>query len=218
MDILHSLIDFILHIDVHLDYAIVHYHSWTYLFLFLIIFIETGLVIMPFLPGDSLLFAIGAFTANGSFDYWTITFALLFAAIIGDTVNYAIGKYFGAKFLEKQNGKLINRAHLEAAHDFYEKYGAKMIIMARFVPIVRTFAPFVAGISKMSYKKFMSYNIIGGTVWIFSFISLGYFFGNLPAVKGNLKLVMVAIIFLSILPGVIEYLREKQKLKVGQNS
>lgn len=213
MDIVHSLIDFILHIDVHLDYAIANYHSWTYLLLFLIIFIETGLVIMPFLPGDSLLFAIGAFSARGSFEFWTISLSLLGAAILGDTVNYAIGKYFGNKLFDKEDSKLFNKKHLYKAHEFYEKYGAKTIILARFVPIVRTFAPFVAGIGNMTYKKFMSYNIIGATLWIFSFIPLGYFFGNLPFIKGNLKLVMTAIIVISVLPGVIEFLREKQKLR-----
>lgn len=213
MDIVHTLIDFILHIDVHLDYAIANYHSWTYLLLFLIIFIETGLVIMPFLPGDSLLFAIGAFSARGSFEFWTISLSLLGAAILGDTVNYAIGKYFGNKLFDKEDSKFFNKKHLDKAHEFYEKYGAKTIILARFVPIVRTFAPFVAGIGNMTYKKFMSYNIIGATLWIFSFVPLGYFFGNLPFIKGNLKLVMTAIIVISVLPGVIEFLREKQKLR-----
>lgn len=214
MDILHTLIDFILHIDTHLDFIITNYHSWTYLVLFLIIFVETGLVIMPFLPGDSLLFAIGAFAARGSFDFWTVSISLLVAAILGDTVNYAIGKYFGDKLFTKDDSKLLNKKHLQQAHEFYEKYGAKTIIIARFVPIVRTFAPFVAGLGNMTYKKFMSYNVIGGFVWIFSFIPLGYFFGNLPFVKGNLKIVMLAIIIISILPGVFEYIREKRKARV----
>lgn len=212
MDFLHTLIDFILHIDVHLDFAITNYHAWTYLLLFLVIFIETGLVIMPFLPGDSLLFAIGAFAARGSFDFWSISLLLLAAAILGDTVNYAIGKYFGHKLFERGSGRLINKDHLKKAHDFYEKYGAKTIIIARFVPIVRTFAPFVAGIGSMTYKKFMSYNIIGGTLWVYIFIPMGYFFGNLPFIKGNLKIVMLAIIIISIIPGIIEYIRERNKL------
>lgn len=218
MDIVHSFLDFIIHVDVHLDFVITHYHAWTYLILFLIIFIETGLVIMPFLPGDSLLFTIGALTARGSFELWTVCTVLLAAAILGDTVNYAIGKYFGIKLFESKNTQLINKKHLQTAHDFYEKYGAKTIIIARFVPIVRTFAPFVGGIGKMSYKKFMSYNVIGGILWIFSFVLMGYFFGNLPLVKGNLKLVMVGIIILSILPGVVELLRAKQKVKVSGSS
>lgn len=217
MNILRALIDFILHIDVHLDYAIAQYHSWTYLILFLIIFIETGLVIMPFLPGDSLLFAIGAFAARGSFEFWSISFTLLIAAILGDTVNYAIGKYFGNKLFASEDSKLLNKKHLHKAHEFYAKHGAKTIIIARFVPIIRTFAPFVAGIGNMTYKKFMFYNVIGGGMWVFTFIPLGYFFGNLPFVKGNLKLVMLAIIFLSILPGVFEFIREKRKMKAQKS-
>ncbi|MFA6236006.1 MAG: DedA family protein [Bacteriovorax sp.] len=211
MEILHSLVDLLFHIDVHLDYAIANYHSWTYLLLFLIIFVETGLVIMPFLPGDSLLFAIGAFTARGSFEFWSISFLILSAAILGDTINYAIGKYFGEKLFNMPESRLFNRNHLRKAHDFYEKHGAKTIILARFVPIVRTFAPFVAGMGSMTYKRFMSYNVIGAAAWIFSFIPLGYFFGNLPYIKGNLKSVMLAIIFISILPGIIEYIRVKRK-------
>lgn len=216
MELIRSLIDFILHIDVHLDYAILNYHSWTYLLLFLIIFVETGLVIMPFLPGDSLLFAIGAFTARGSFEFWSISLSLLVAAILGDTLNYAIGKYFGEKLFNREDSKLFNKKHLRDAHDFYEKYGAKTIIIARFIPIVRTFAPFVAGIGKMTYKKFMAYNVIGGVLWIFIFVGLGYYFGNLPVIKGNLKLVMLGIIFISVLPGVVEFIRERRKIKVSK--
>lgn len=213
MQLIRSLIDFILHIDVYLDYAIVTYHSWTYLLLFLIIFIETGLVIMPFLPGDSLLFAIGAFTARGSLDFWTIGPILLAAAVIGDNVNYAIGKYFGEKLFNKADSKLFNKKHLDEAHRFYEQHGAKALIIARFIPIARTFAPFVAGIGKMTYRKFLLFSVTGGTLWIFLFISLGHFFGNLPFVKGNLKIVMVGIIIISVLPGVIEFFRERRKLK-----
>jgi membrane-associated protein len=190
-----------------------NYQSWTYLFLFLIIFVETGLIIMPFLPGDSLLFVIGAFAARGSFDFWSVALLLLAAAVLGDFVNYSIGKYLGHKLFTKEDSKLFNKKHLETAHLFYEKYGAKAIIIARFVPIVRTFAPFVAGAGEMNYKKFMSYNLIGGALWIFSFIPLGYFFGNLPMVKGNLKLIMLAIIVVSVLPAIVESLREYRKQK-----
>lgn len=211
MEILHTLVDLILHIDVHLDYAIANYHSWTYLLLFLIIFTETGLVIMPFLPGDSLLFAVGAFAARGAFEFWSISFLLLGAAVLGDTINYAIGKYFGEKLFNMPDNRFFNKNHLQKAHNFYEKHGAKTIILARFIPIVRTFAPFVAGMGNMTYKKFMSYNVIGAVSWIFSFVPLGYFFGNLPYVKGNLKSVMLAIVFISVLPGVIEYIRAKRK-------
>lgn len=213
MEFVYLVIDFILHIEVHLDYMIQTYHYWTYLFLFLIIFCETGVVVFPFLPGDSLLFAIGAFAARGSFDFWTISLSLLAAAIIGDTLNYTIGKYIGPKVFDKEDSKLFNKAHLYKAHAFYEKYGAKTIIIARFIPIVRTFAPFVAGVGKMSYREFMTYNVVGAFLWIFSFIPLGYFFGNLPFVQKNFKLVIVAIIILSVLPAIFEFIREKRKNK-----
>jgi membrane-associated protein len=212
MEFLHLVIDFILHIEVHLDYLIQTYHAWTYLILFLIIFCETGVVVLPFLPGDSLLFAIGAFAARGSFDFWTISLTLLVAAIIGDSLNYSIGKYVGPKVFYKNDSKFFNKGHLLKAQAFYEKYGAKTIIIARFIPIVRTFAPFVAGIGEMTYKKFMTYNVVGAVSWIFIFIPLGYFFGNLPFVQQNFKLVMIAIIIISILPPVIEFIREKRKL------
>lgn len=215
MDFIHTVIDYLLHFEVHLDYVISNYHSWTYLFLFLIIFVETGLIIMPFLPGDSLLFAVGAFAARGSLDFWSISLVMLCAAILGDTVNYSIGKFIGPKIFDRENHKLFNIQHLEAAHKFYAKYGAKTIILARFIPIVRTFAPFVAGIGEMSYQKFMSYNVIGAGLWIFSFVPLGYFFGNLPIVQHNFKLVMLAIIFISVLPGIISYIREKNKMKIS---
>jgi membrane-associated protein len=213
MDWLHTILDFILHIEVHLDYIITHYHSWTYIFLFLIVFSETGLVIFPFLPGDSLLFAIGAFAARGSFDVMTIGLTLLCAAILGDTVNYAAGKFIGPKIFSKEDSLFLSKKHLKKAHDFYEKHGTKTIILARFVPIVRTFAPFVAGIGEMTYKKFISFSLIGGVCWIFSFIPLGYFFGNLPYIQRNFKFVMLAIMVISVLPAIIEFIREKRKSK-----
>lgn len=215
MDFLHLIIDFILHIEVHLDYLIQTYHAWTYLILFMIIFCETGVVVLPFLPGDSLLFAIGAFAARGSFDFWTISLTLLVAAIIGDSLNYTIGKYVGPKVFYKNDSKFFNKGHLLKAQAFYEKYGAKTIIIARFIPIVRTFAPFVAGIGEMTYKKFMTYNVVGAVAWIFIFIPLGYFFGNLPFVQQNFKLVMIAIIVISIMPPFIEYIRERNKTKLA---
>jgi membrane-associated protein len=208
------VIDFILHIDVHLAYLIETYHGFTYFILFMIIFCETGVVILPFLPGDSLLFAIGAFTARGSFDFWTISLSLLAAAIIGDSLNYSIGKYFGPKIFSKKDAKFLNTSHLVKAHAFYEKYGAKTIIIARFIPIIRTFAPFVAGIGNMTYKKFMTYNVVGAVLWIFAFIPLGYFFGNMPLVKKNFTLVILAIIIISVLPAVIEIIKEKRKSKI----
>lgn len=211
MEFLHLVIDFILHIEVHLDYLIQTYHAWTYLILFMIIFCETGVVVLPFLPGDSLLFAIGAFAARGSFDFWTISLTLLVAAIIGDSLNYTIGKYVGPKVFYKNDSKFFNKGHLLKAQAFYEKYGAKTIIIARFIPIVRTFAPFVAGIGEMTYKKFMTYNVVGAVAWIFIFIPLGYFFGNLPFVQQNFKLVMIAIIIISIMPPFVEYIRERNR-------
>ncbi len=211
MDTVKALIDFILHIDVHLASMIATYQGWTTAILFMIIFLETGVVILPFLPGDSLLFAIGAFTAKGSFDYWTITTLLLIAAIIGDSLNYAIGKYIGHKVFDRDDSVYLNRKHLIKARAFYEKYGAKTIIIARFIPIVRTFAPFVAGIGEMEYKKFMTYNVVGGILWIYSFTTLGFYFGSLDFVEKNFKLVMIAIIIISILPAVIEILRERKK-------
>lgn len=212
MEILHTLIDFIVHIEVHLDFIITNYHSWTYLFLFLIIFSETGLVIFPFLPGDSLLFAIGAFAARGSFDVLTIGLTLLTAAILGDTVNYSIGRYLGVKLFTKENSFFFNKKHLHKAHSFYEKHGTKTIILARFIPIVRTFAPFVAGVGEMTYKKFITFSLTGAILWIFSFIPLGYFFGNLPFIQKNFKFVMIAIILISVVPGFIEYYRERKRI------
>lgn len=213
MEYLKYLVDFILHIDVHLNELILNYQSYTYIIIFIIIFCETGLVVTPFLPGDSLLFAVGAFAAKGSFDFWAISLTILVAAIIGDSINYTFGKYIGPKVFAKEDSKLFNKAYLEKAQKFYEKYGAKTIIVARFVPIVRTFAPFVAGIGHMSYGKFMAYNVIGALLWVFIFIPLGYFFGNLPFVQQNFKLVMIAIIVISVLPAVFEFIKEKKAHK-----
>lgn len=211
MEYITFLIDFILHIEVHLDQIIRDYQSWTYAIIFLIIFLETGVVVTPFLPGDSLLFALGAFAAKGSFDFWIMSILLIIAAIIGDSVNYSIGRYFGKKFLELEKIPMIKKAHIEKAHTFYDKHGPKTIILARFIPIVRTFAPFVAGIGEMNYSKFMSYNVVGAILWVMSFMTLGYVFGNLAVVQSNFKLVILAIIILSILPGVIEFVREKRR-------
>ena len=216
MELLHALIDYLLHIEVHLDYLIQNYHQFTYIILFVVLFCETGVVVLPFLPGDSLLFAIGAFAARGSFDFLTISLTLFAAAVIGDSVNYSIGKYIGPKIFDKEDSLLLNKKHLEKANAFYAKYGAKTIIIARFIPIVRTFAPFVAGIGEMTYKKFTTYNMLGAFLWVFSFIPLGYFFGNLPFVQKNFKLVIIAIILISILPAVIEFLKERKRLTKSQ--
>jgi membrane-associated protein len=192
------------------------YGTYTYLILFLIIFVETGLVIMPFLPGDSLLFAAGALSALGTALNPFLLVALLFvAAFLGDTLNYFIGKAFGPLVFEK-NYRLLKKEYLLKTQAFYEKHGGKTIIIARFIPIIRTFAPFVAGVGTMRYNKFMLYNLVGGAVWVTSFITLGYLFGNHPTVKKNFTLVIFAIIFLSILPPIIEFCREKFFKKAAQ--
>jgi membrane-associated protein len=202
------VIDFILHIDVHLSEIIQSYGVWTYLILFLIIFCETGLVVTPFLPGDSLLFAAGAFAARGDLHVLWLFVLLSIAAILGDTANYWIGNLVGPKVFHQEHVRFLNKEYLNRTHQFFEKYGGKTIIIARFVPIIRTFAPFVAGIGSMTYMRFISYNIIGGIVWIASFAFAGYFFGNIPMVKKNFTLVIFAIIIISILPGVIEFMRQ----------
>lgn len=204
-------IDILLHLDKYLNVIIQNYGLGTYVILFLIIFVETGLVVVPFLPGDSLLFAAGAFAAIGSLDIKLLLFLLCLAAVLGDTVNYSIGRSIGHKIYEMENVKLIKKEHLLKARDFYEKYGAVTIIIARFIPIIRTFAPFVAGVGEMRYMKFISYNIIGGISWATLVTLVGFFFGNLPAVKHNFSLVIFAIIFISILPAVIGVMKEKLK-------
>lgn len=214
MDILKQLLDLILHLDKHLDTLVMNYGAWVYAILFLIVFCETGLVVTPFLPGDSLLFTVGAIAARGSLDIFLIAGLLALAAILGDTVNYWIGKLVGQKLIARYP-KLFRPEHLQRTHDFFERYGGKTIVIARFVPIVRTFAPFVAGVSKMTYTRFMAYNVGGGLLWIVLLLPLGYFFGNLPIVKKNFTLVIFGIIFLSILPAIIETLRERSRMKAA---
>jgi membrane-associated protein len=209
MELLKTLLDIFLHIDKHLSELIQNYGLWTYLIMFTIIFLETGLVVTPFLPGDSLLFAAGTFAALGALDMMWLFVILSIAAIAGDTVNYWIGAYVGPKVFHKEKVRFLNKEYLDRTHQFYEKYGGKTIIIARFVPIIRTFAPFVAGIGSMTYWRFISYNVIGGIAWIVLCTLAGYFFGNLPIVKENFSLVILAIIIISILPGVIEYMRHR---------
>lgn len=209
MEIALSVVDFILNIDKHLTEIVRNYGVWTYSILFLIVFCETGLVVAPFLPGDSLLFVVGALSAKGAFEIGYISIILLIAAILGDTVNYHIGKYIGPKIFQKENVKLLNKEHLEKAYKFYEKHGGKTIIIARFIPIIRTFAPFVGGIGKMNYARFITYNIVGAISWVMLFVMAGYFFGNIPLVRDNFTLVVMAIIFISILPAVITFLKNK---------
>jgi membrane-associated protein len=208
MEFLKYLIDLFLHIDKYLNEIILQYGALTYLILFLVIFAETGLVFTPFLPGDSLLFAAGTFAAIGSFNVHILFLILSIAAIIGDSVNYLVGHYIGEKLFEKKN-RFLKKEYFDRTHKFYEKHGGKTIILARFIPIVRTFAPFVAGIGAMTYSKFLAYNIIGGILWCAIFIYGGYFFGNLSFVKNNFSFVIVAIILISVLPMVIEYIRHR---------
>jgi membrane-associated protein len=212
-DVLRWLVDFLLHLDRHLAEAIRAYGTWTYALLFLIVFLETGLVVTPFLPGDSLLFAAGSFAALGSLDPGLLYILLSFAAIAGDTVNYAIGHYLGPKVFHFPRSRFFNPEHLRRTHVFYEKYGGKTIIIARFVPIVRTFAPFVAGIGAMSYPRFLSYNVVGGLLWVAVCLFAGYFFGNLPFVRKNFSLVILAIILISVLPALVEYLRHRAQAR-----
>ncbi|MBL0910953.1 MAG: DedA family protein [Bacteroidia bacterium] len=209
MEVIKTFLDFFLHLDDHLRDIILKYENWTYLILFAIIFVETGLVIWPFLPGDSLLFAAGSFAAAGMLNLAYLLVLLFVAAFLGDTVNYLIGKYFGEKILSlKFRGKpLVKPKYMEKTHAFYEKHGPKTIILARFVPIVRTFAPFVAGIGTMNYRKFISYNLIGGFIWVVGITLLGYFFGTIPIVKENFELVVLGIIGLSVLPIIFEFVR-----------
>ncbi len=202
------LIDFILHLDVHLGQIITAYGSLTYALLFLIIFVETGLVVTPFLPGDSLLFAVGAFAALGSLNIFMLLVLLMVAAVLGDTANYWIGHFFGEKLVA--NPKVpIKKEHIERTQKFFDKHGGKTIILARFVPIVRTFAPFVAGIGKMNYGKFISFNIIGGIGWVLVVTLSGFFFGNIPVVRDNFSTVIIAIVLISITPMIIQSLISK---------
>ena len=209
MEFISHVVEFFLHLDKHLQLIIEDYGVWTYLLIFLIIFCETGLVVTPFLPGDSLLFALGSFAAIGALKLPLLLTILSIAAILGNTVNYAIGCLLAPKIMSGKKIKFIKREYLERTHRFFEKYGGKTIIITRFIPIIRTFAPFLAGVGTMSYSKFLFYNVIGGLLWVFSFVIVGYFFGNLPFVKENFSLVILVIIILSILPAIIEVVKAK---------
>jgi membrane-associated protein len=210
-DFLWYLFELFLHLDRSLGGVIDKYQTWTYAFLFIVIFAETGFVVTPFLPGDSLLFAAGSFAALGKLNVHIIAVILIIAAVVGDSINYSVGRFIGPKIFEREGSRFLKKEHLLKTHQFYEKHGGITIILARFIPIIRTFAPFVAGIGQMTYFKFISYNIIGGVVWILLFVYSGYFFGNLPVVKSNFSFVVVAIIFISVLPMLFEYVRHKIK-------
>jgi membrane-associated protein len=212
MQIISELVDFILHLDVHLNAIIQNFGIWTYLILFLIIFLETGVVVTPFLPGDSLLFAAGSFAALGSLNVWALFILLTLAAILGDTLNYWIGHYVGPRAFSG-NVRFLKKEYMDRTHGFYEKHGGKTIILARFIPIIRTFAPFVAGIGAMDYPRFFLFNVTGAVLWVALFTFGGYFFGNLPFVQDNFTIVILVIIVISVLPGVFEFLRDKYKTR-----
>jgi membrane-associated protein len=210
-----ELIDFILHIDRHLSEFIVQYHNWVYLILFLIIFVETGLVVMPFLPGDSLLFVVGMFAAQGTLNIWSCLTLLVVAAVLGDACNYYIGKYIGHHILRWRlfGRQLVKPGHLEKAQQFYENHGSRTIIMARFIPLVRTFAPFVAGVGKMKYSVFLTFNFIGGLVWVAGLSLAGYFLGQVDFVYNNFEKVIFLIILISVTPVIFTLLRNKLRSK-----
>ena len=211
MELINRILDIALHLDRYLSAIIQQYGLWTYAILFAVIFIETGFVVMPFLPGDSLLFAAGTFAALGALKVGWLIALLAAAAIIGDTVNYWIGHFLGPKVFSKEKARFFKKEHLDRTHAFFEKYGGKTIIIARFVPIVRSFAPLVAGIGRMSYGKFIAFNVIGGVGWVVLLTGAGYFFGNIPIVRKNFSLAILAIIALSTVPIVTEFLRHRKK-------
>jgi membrane-associated protein len=218
MELIKDFIDFILHLDTHLVELVSRYGTFSYAILFAIIFCETGLVVTPFLPGDSLLFAIGALSAKGALNVYTVAFLLMLAAIIGDSTNYWIGYFVGPKVFRSESSRWLNRKHLERTSQFYERYGVKTVVIARFMPIVRTFAPFVAGIGRMYYPRFLFFSVLGSILWIGLFVTAGYLFGNIPVVKRNFTLVILAIIFLSILPALLEVARERRWRKSAVGS
>jgi len=209
MELIQQLVDLVLHLDVHLTEMIVLFAPWMYAILFLIIFAETGLVVTPYLPGDSLLIALGALAAGGALHLETLMLILTLASIAGDTTNYAIGNYLGPKVFHFENSRFFNKDYLMKTHQFYEKHGGKTIILAKFLPIFRTFAPFIAGIGSMTYPRFILFNITGGLIWINGFLLLGFFFGNIPVVKNNFGIVIIAIILISVMPAVIQFIRHK---------
>lgn len=208
MELIQTVIDIFLHVDEHLNVIILNYGTWTYALLFMIIFMETGFVVTPFLPGDSLLFAAGTFAALGSLEIASLFLLLFVAAVLGDTVNYWIGNRVGPPVFER-NYRFLKQEHLERTQAFYDKHGGKTIVLARFVPIVRTFAPFVAGVGTMPYGRFLTFNVFGAFIWTGIFLFLGYFFGNIPVVRQNFELVIPAIIFVSVLPMIVEYARSR---------
>ncbi len=212
MNIIQHFIEVVLHLDKYLGQIIQDYGIWTYLFLFIIIFMETGFVVTPFLPGDSLIFAAGTLAGLGYMNVWVLYLVLCGAAILGDTVNYWVGHFIGPRAFSG-NVRFLKREYIDRTHEFYEKHGGKTIIIARFIPIIRTFAPFVAGVGAMTYPKFITYNVVGGMAWVGLFLFGGYFFGNLPFVQQNFSFVLLAIIFISILPAIIEIISSRRQAR-----
>jgi membrane-associated protein len=211
MDLIRDLIDIIIHLDKHLYELCTAYGAWVYAILFVVVFAETGLVVTPFLPGDSLLFAVGSLAAIGALDFTTSVLLLITAAILGDTVNYWIGDYVGPKVFHYENSRFLNKEYLIRTHQFYEKHGGKTIIIARFLPIIRTFAPFVAGIGSMTYRRFVLFNVAGGILWVMLFVPAGYFFGSVPIVKNNFSLVIIALVLIPGIPALVEVIRMQLK-------
>jgi membrane-associated protein len=210
MEFVARAVEIVLNLDRHLDVLVQQYGPWAYGILFAIIFCETGLVVTPFLPGDSLLFAAGALAGAGAFQVWTLALLLVAAAVLGDAANYWIGRALGGRLLRARRVRVIRQEHLDRTHAFYERHGPKTIVLARFVPIIRTFAPFVAGLGRMTYARFTVYNVSGGLLWIALFVFGGYYFGNIPAVKANIGLVIIGVIVVSLVPVVLEILRARR--------
>ena len=213
MELLSGFLDLVLHLDTHLQALTAQYGAWIYAILFAVIFCETGLVVTPFLPGDSLLFVAGTLSATGNPYVHDLFLALAAASFLGDNSNYWIGRYAGPRVFRHEGSRLLNPAHLERTQRFYDRYGAKTVFLARFAPIVRTFAPFVAGVGRMRYGRFLFYSFSGSIAWTGSLIYAGFYFGNVPAVRQNLSLVIIAIIFVSVLPGIVEFLRHRRSGK-----
>jgi len=211
VELFSAALDILLHLDRHLQWVVTNYGVWIYAILFVVVFCETGLVVTPFLPGDSLLFVAGAIAAGGGMDVHLLVVLLIVAAVLGDSVNYAVGHYFGPRVFRGETSRWLNRGHLERAHAFYERHGGKTIVIARFVPFIRTFAPFVAGIGTMTYSKFAFYNVSGALLWVVSLTYAGYFFGNIPVIRNNLTLVIFGIIGLSLLPIVVEFIKLRMR-------
>jgi membrane-associated protein len=213
IELIGHLVDFILHIDLHLKDLCTNYGTWVYLILFIIIFCETGLVVTPLLPGDSLLFAVGSMAAIGAMDLWLSILLISGAAILGDTVNYSIGHFVGPKVFHDDHARFLNKEYLHRTHTFYEKHGGKTIVIARFLPIIRTFAPFVAGIGSMTYPRFLFYNIFGGALWTLTFIFAGYWFGSIPFIKNHFSMVIMALVIIPGIPALVEFVRIQMNRK-----